>query len=95
MFTTAEDLRDRFSQDHCIERALKHSYACCVKYRRHRTLATEPEGVESITLRFSDSSHRTVFVVHCYLRPTGELGASGLVDPKYMLDAGGQGFYVN
>jgi hypothetical protein len=57
-------------------------------------LTTEPEGVESTTLRFSDSSNRTVFVVHCYLRPKGDLGASGLFDPKYLVNADGQGFYA-
>jgi hypothetical protein len=54
-----------------------------------RTLATEPEGVESITRRFLDSNERLVFVRRCYLRPNGDLVASGLFDPTYLLDDDG------
>jgi hypothetical protein len=65
-----------------------------LKYRRRRTLATEPEDVESITLRFLDSDGVLIFVLHCYLRPNGDLGASGLFDPKYLLDDDGTAYSV-
>ncbi len=73
---------------------MEQGYSCCCKYRRHRILATEPQGVESITLRFLDPQGTLVFVLHCYLRPNGELGASGLFDPNYLLDDDGRLDYV-
>ena len=45
--------------------------------------------MESVTLRFLDLQGTLIFVLHCYLRPNGELGASGLFDPKYLLDDDG------
>lgn len=44
----------------------------------------EPPGTQSITY---DVYHRgeSVALVHCYLRPDGSLGASGLYDPKAVL----------
>jgi len=34
------------------------------------------------------------FVIHCDLRIDGELGASGLSDPTYLLDDDGQVYVV-
>jgi hypothetical protein len=90
--TTPADLRERFARGRFIERALERNYPCCVKYRRLRTLATEPRDVESITLRFVDHQGTLIFVLHCYLHPNGDLGASGLFDPKYLLDDGGMAY---
>ena len=57
-------------------------------------MATEATAVESLTIKFADSQGTGVFVLHCYLRPSGELGASGLFDPKYLLDDDGTKYQV-
>lgn len=31
--------------------------------------------------------HR-IFMVHCYVRPNGEIGASGLPDPEWLFEDG-------
>ena len=94
MLTTPADIRARFAGGRFIERALEQGYTWCCKYRRPRTLATEAQGVESITLKCSDPQGTTICVLHCYLRPDGDLGASGLFDPKYLLDDDGAPYYV-
>ncbi len=94
ILTTPDDIRQRFARGRCIELVLARGYDCCIKCRRDRTLSTEPEGVESITLKFFDPSGTTIFVVHCYLHANGDFGTSGLFDPKYLLDVDGQGYYV-
>jgi hypothetical protein len=87
--TTPADLRERFARGRFIEQALERNYPCCVKYRRLRTLATEPRDVQSPTRRFVDPQGTVIVVLHCFLRPNGHLGASGPFDPKYLLDDDG------
>jgi len=42
----------------------------------------EPRGTKSKRARYYDAQGQWVFTVHYYRRPDGNLGASGLMDPK-------------
>ena len=56
--------------------------------------ATEPNGTSSVTLEFHDRAGIFVFMVHVYLRPDGQLGASGKLDPKCLVDDYGTEYFV-
>jgi len=50
-------------------------------------LASEPDGTRSQMVAYFDGVRR-VALVHRYLRPDGTVGASGMPDPKELLDGG-------
>ena len=50
-------------------------------------LASEPAGTRSQMVAYFDGVRR-VALVHRYLRPDGTVGASGMPDPKELLDDG-------
>lgn len=64
-------------------RAITEQFRCCPSYRRP---ASWDPALESLVLRFYDGQDRLVLVLHCYLRPTGDLNASGFFDPKFLRD---------
>jgi hypothetical protein len=50
--------------------------------------AREPKGTRSQLIQYRQRDGRTVATAHRYLRPDGNIGASGLPDPKrlYLAD---------
>jgi hypothetical protein len=48
----------------------------------------EPPGTLSQVAEYFDRHHNRVAVVHRYVRPDGRIGASGKIDPKYLLHDG-------
>lgn len=91
---TVGEIRARFDREDCIGRALRHRYACCLKNRAKPRYASEPPGTESLILQFYDARQRFAFAVHCYLRPNGELGGSGKLDPKSIMSSDGVDYYL-
>jgi hypothetical protein len=55
--------------------------------------ATEALCTRSQIVLYADCHGRTVALVHQYVRPNGQLGASGRPDPKMLLD-GAEILYV-
>ena len=91
---SAEEPRTRFDAEDCIGRALRLDYVCCLKSRNPCEYRSEPAGTESVILDFYDSEDRFVFSVHFYLRPSGEIGATGLLDLKSLIGLDGVDDYV-
>ena len=48
----------------------------------------EPPGTRSQMVDYLTTSGLHVVTVHRYLRPNGQIGASGRLDPKYVLHRG-------
>lgn len=86
---SARDLRDRFNAGEYIARLEAGEFTwCCVDRSKRPASVGEPAGAESLCLAGLDALGHRIFVVHCYIRPGGEVGGSGLHDPKWLFEDG-------
>lgn len=91
---TAEELRHRFEIGNYVRHALDQKYPCCLRKQVRCIAESEPPGTLSLTLGYLNHQGRRVFLVHFYLRPNGDLGASGLLDPKVLVADDGIEYFV-
>jgi hypothetical protein len=94
MLVSQDELRARFTAGDYVARALRDGYPCCLRSERPCSIPTEPPNTKSLILGFLKPNGPLVFLVHCYLRPDGSLGASGRLDPKYLIADDGSHYYV-
>jgi hypothetical protein len=81
---SAHELQDLFNRNAYMQRAIDDGYSCCLKREKRAVSPSEPPGTRSLTISYLDRHGQRVFTVHIYLRPNGEIGASGLADPKWL-----------
>jgi hypothetical protein len=82
------EIRRQFNERRLWEQAQSGLLTQLPRKDRH---PNPPPGTElfctrSQTVRYVDCYGRTVALVHQYVRPNGQLGASGRPDPKLLLD---------
>jgi hypothetical protein len=83
------ELRRRFNTGRFEERALVGGYGCCLRDRYATTLADAGDPVESLLIGWTDEAGRLRFYAHGFFRADGAIIASGLLDPKLLLDDDG------
>ena len=82
-------LRRRFNRGRYYERVLSGELTTRLKESHPtRTKAKEPFCTRTQEVSYIDASLQEVVRVHQYLRTDGKLGASGLPDPKRILENG-------
>ncbi|MDQ6949490.1 MAG: hypothetical protein M3256_25385 [Actinomycetota bacterium] len=87
--TTAEDLRKMFAEMGLAEMLTEERLREQVYVNNPAPLAAgQVSGTRSQLVRLIDPSGTVVAEVHRYLQPDGKVGASGLLDPKYVLKNG-------
>jgi hypothetical protein len=60
---------------------------CCLREDRLAPPeAGQPKGTRSLLVGFVDHRGTRVCLVHMYFTPAGDIGASGLPDPKEIVD---------
>jgi hypothetical protein len=88
---TLTDLRDLFNTE-VLPKIQSGDYLEIVRSEgTPRARSGEPIGTRSQIVEYWDSSGSQMFkvaTIHRYLRPDGELGASGKPDPKIVLHKG-------
>lgn len=85
----AHELRRMFNEGRYVEREREGELVAYTQGNRHPSppLSFEPFCTVSQTVHYyTRSSLKKVAIAHCYLRPDGTLGASGLPDPKAIFD---------
>ena len=92
--TSPEELARRFERGGYVRQAITQGYRCCLKKTTKPLYANLPPGTLSLTVGFLDNQGRFKFMVHLYLRPNGEIAASGLLDPKALIEDDGIEYYV-
>jgi hypothetical protein len=88
---TVREMRERFNRGRYWERmrAGEFTQEVLEEGRPHAEVASkEPLGTVSQMVSYRDSNNDEVARVHQYLRPDGSIGASGLPDPKRLLEDG-------
>lgn len=70
-----------------MKRVSNGEFTCCLRDDGKCTSPDEPDGTRSLTVGYLDRDQRRIFVVHLYLRPNGDVGASGEQDPKWLFEA--------
>lgn len=91
MRTTAEHLRQLFNENGYWEGARGFLYRQAVRWSncaRPEKITGEPPCTHSQKVSYYDQQGAKIATVHQYLRCTGEVGASGRPDPKYLLHEG-------
>ena len=80
-------MRQFFNQANLWEKLRTGELRAVVKEERHPALvqAREPYCTRSQMLSYLDDNGNEVARVHQYLRPDGQIGASGKPDPKRLL----------
>ena len=83
-------MRRRFNDGHYWNRAQSGEFTIAVLYERHPALsaAHEPFCTRSLLLSYRDQGNNEVARVHQYIRPDGQLGATGQPDPKLLFEDG-------
>ena len=82
-------LRRRFNRGRYYERVLSGQLTTRMKQTHpSRTAANEPFCTWTQEVFYIDSANQEIARVHQYLRPDGTLGASGLPDPKMLVENG-------
>lgn len=84
------ELRDRFNRGGFWDRAQRGELRLDIVSDNHPSppLADEPFCTYSQLIEYYTLTGTKVAVVHQYLRPDGTIGASGVPDPKMVLDRG-------
>jgi len=79
-----------FNQGRYAERQKAGEFAAIIVKDRHPAAPKAPVPVctRSQLVLYKDKRRRTVAIVHQYLLPSGELGASGKPDPKQLWHEG-------
>jgi hypothetical protein len=87
---TPSEMQTMFNEGTYWERAQRGEFSVVALEDRHPTLtaANEPHCTHSQMLSYRDSSGNEVARVHQYLRPDGQIGASGKPDPKRLYKDG-------
>jgi hypothetical protein len=80
-------MRQKFNDGKFWERVKSGDLKAVVTDSRHPTLmaAAEPHCTYSQEVSYRDADDNEIARVHQYLRPDGNIGASGLPDPKRVL----------
>jgi len=82
-------LRRRLADGQYIERSLIGEFSCCLKAIRAEKSAGNLTGMRSYFVRYLRASDLVpTFSVHFYLDDQGNVGASGLPDPKWIYEDG-------
>jgi hypothetical protein len=83
-------MRRRFNRGRYYERTLSGELRAVARRDSTpvRTKANEPAGTHSQEVSYLDANNQEVARVHQYVRLGGVLGASGLPDPKRLLENG-------
>ncbi len=84
-------MQDRFNKGKYWERMRQGEFAAVVIDQgqpQPDVASKEPNGTVSQMVSYRDAQDDEIARVHQYLRPDGTLGASGLPDPKRLLEAG-------
>jgi hypothetical protein len=85
---TERELRSRFRAGDYLNRAEAGEFGCCLKRSGWSTSEDEPPGTRSLMVNYVDDLGHRVFLVHMFLRPDGSIGASGMPDPKWLIEDG-------
>jgi len=85
---TPQELRRRFNDGNYLERAISGEFTCCLRNESTANSPDEPLGTRSLTVGYLDREGRRTFLVHLYLRPSGEIGGRGRMDPKWLIEDG-------
>jgi hypothetical protein len=83
-------MRRRFNRGRYYERVSTGELTAIVRRDSTpaRTKANEPAGTHSQEVSYLDAANQEVARVHQYIRAQGDVGASGLPDPKRLFENG-------
>lgn len=87
---TAQHIRKLFNDGNYSARAASGEFTATVKKSKHPAAprAKMPVCTRSQTVVYLNRRRKAVAIVHQYLLPNGELGASGRPDPKFLVHHG-------
>jgi hypothetical protein len=88
------ELRQLFDYANYWERAQKGEFHKMVISRHIPDAPNEPIGTESQLISIRQQNGFEVARIHAYMRPDGEIGASGKPDPKIVYDETGNVLYM-
>ncbi len=88
VFIPEDDIRTMFDEGSYCELAAVGVFTTFYAYNKHHHPCTEdlPHCTMSQRLGFRDGDGKTVAEAHRFLKPDGEIGGSGLLDPKVIFD---------
>jgi hypothetical protein len=83
-------MRRRFNRGRYYERMLSGELRAVARRDSTpvRPKANEPVGTHSQEVSYFDATNQELARVHQYIRPQGQVGASGLPDPKRLFENG-------
>lgn len=89
VYEPAPALRERLAAGKYIERSLAGEFSCCLKEYRAEKRSGDLAGMRSYLVTYlRTSEHLPTFIVHFFMEAQGNLGASGLLDPKWIYEDG-------
>lgn len=80
-------IRQRFNSENLYQRLQDGRIRQVIMKDKLCRLSTEPPGTRSQIVAYYDGRQK-IALVHQYLRADGSIGASGLPDPKELLQGG-------
>ena len=82
-------LRERFNKGQYMARAERGEFRPCLKAFTEAKSIGNLAGMRGYTVGYHDAINGTrVFLVHFFMDGNGNLGASGLADPKWLYEGG-------
>src|SRR5262245_8607471 len=89
-FVKAEYIRKIFNDERYQERTATGEFTAVLKKSKHPAAprARMPVCTRSQLVAYLDGRKRAVAIVHQYVLPNGDIGASGRPDPKWLRHGG-------
>jgi hypothetical protein len=88
---TVKEIQEKFNKGKYWERMRSGEFTSVVLEEgrpQAKVVEQEPIGTVSQMVSYRDANNDEVARVHQYVRPDGSIGASGLPDPKRLLEGG-------